>query len=132
MAMVTDGASNTLLLGERSHDDPEYNRLTEEHDPVMGPLESWGVWASAQMEFTSQGDVLMSSIVPINYVVPPESGGSTWEWEDNRLSAFGSEHPGGANFALADGSVRFIVEALPLEQLQALSTRAGEEVVEVP
>jgi hypothetical protein len=28
--------------------------------------------------------------------------------------------------------VRFIAEELPLEQLQALSTRAGEEVADTP
>jgi prepilin-type N-terminal cleavage/methylation domain-containing protein/prepilin-type processing-associated H-X9-DG protein len=132
MAMVTDGANHTLLLGERSHDDPQYDRLTEECDPVMGPLAGWGVWAAAQIEFTAQGDVLLSSVVPINYSVPPDSGCNNLDWEGNRLSAFGSGHSGGANFAMADGSVRFIADHLPLDQLQVFSTRAGEEVTEVP
>ena len=42
---------------------------------------------------------------------------------------FGSYHPGGANFAFGDGSVRFIKESTDLRVLAALGTRAGVEVV---
>ena len=132
MAKITDGASRTLLFGERSHEDPTYDLLTAELEPSMGPLASWGAWCSAGHEFGSQADVLLGSIVPINYRVPPESGGQNWDWMDSRLGSFGSGHPGGANFALADGSARFVAEAISLEQLRALSTRAGEELVETP
>jgi prepilin-type N-terminal cleavage/methylation domain-containing protein/prepilin-type processing-associated H-X9-DG protein len=132
MTDITDGSAKTLLLGERSHDDPQYDRLTAELDPVMGPMASWGAWAAAYNLNTAQADLLLSAAVPLNYRVPPGSGEQDWTWEENRLCAYGSEHPGGANFALADGSVRFIADSIALETLQALSTRKGEEITEAP
>jgi prepilin-type processing-associated H-X9-DG protein len=45
---------------------------------------------------------------------------------------FSSAHPGGVQFAMADGSVRFIENAIDLTTFRALSTRAVGEVVTVP
>ena len=44
---------------------------------------------------------------------------------------FWSLHPGGANFAFADGSVRFLSYSAD-SVMPALSTRAGGETVVVP
>ena len=41
---------------------------------------------------------------------------------------FYSFHEGGAGFALADGSVRFLSEATPLRSLAVMVTRSGGEV----
>ena len=52
---------------------------------------------------------------------------------DDLCSAFHfwSPHPGGANFAFCDGSVRFLsYSADPV--MPALATRAGGETVNVP
>ena len=46
-----------------------------------------------------------------------------------RVCSFGSQHPGGANFAMADGSVRFLKDTTAMPTLRALGTRAGGEVV---
>jgi prepilin-type processing-associated H-X9-DG protein len=40
-----------------------------------------------------------------------------------------SFHSGGANAAMADGSVRFLREGISIRTLAALSTRAGGEVI---
>jgi prepilin-type processing-associated H-X9-DG protein len=40
-----------------------------------------------------------------------------------------SGHPGGANAALADGSVRFLPDRTPAQLLYQLATRSGGEVV---
>jgi prepilin-type N-terminal cleavage/methylation domain-containing protein/prepilin-type processing-associated H-X9-DG protein len=126
LADVTDGASNTLLLGERSHRDPEYDRYTSASDPVWYPLSVFGVWGAVFATAGSRPHHLLGAPVPINYQMPPSGGSAEM---NNRLCAYGSGHPGGANFAFADGSVRFLSESIPLETLQALSTRAGGEVV---
>ena len=52
-----------------------------------------------------------------------------YECQDERLMTWGSGHPGGANFALGDGSLRFITDSISPAMLVALSTRNGEEAV---
>jgi prepilin-type N-terminal cleavage/methylation domain-containing protein/prepilin-type processing-associated H-X9-DG protein len=125
LADVTDGSSNTFLFGERFHRDPEFDL----RQPVVLPgiasiaeLGRWGYVANAGV----MANVTLSTPVKINYRVPPEGDRLTVE---DRICAFGSGHPGGANFAFADGSVRFLHDSTPPSTLQALSTRCGEEVV---
>ena len=43
---------------------------------------------------------------------------------------FGSEHPGGSHFGLADGSVQFFNENIELRILFAYASRAVGEVVD--
>jgi prepilin-type N-terminal cleavage/methylation domain-containing protein/prepilin-type processing-associated H-X9-DG protein len=123
LAQVTDGTSNTFLFGERYHHDPHYDLQKAIHWPGIAPLARWGMWGWVALG-TSQ--VTLSTPAPINYRVPPGGDALTVE---NRHCVFGSGHPGGANFAFVDGSVLFVRDAIPLATLQALSTRAGGEVV---
>jgi hypothetical protein len=46
--------------------------------------------------------------------------------------AFNSEHPAGSNWALGDGSVRFISFAVDINLLQNMATMAGGESAVVP
>ncbi|HZY91085.1 MAG TPA: DUF1559 domain-containing protein [Gemmataceae bacterium] len=120
IADITDGTSNTFLFGERYHKDPVYTNIA-----------TLGGWAWAN--YNAVEDYILSARVPVNYTIPPGSP-NTYAFTDPRTCAFGSGHTGGANFALCDGSVRFVALTgntdLPL--LQALCTRAGGEVVSLP
>lgn len=135
---VADGASHTLLLGERSHRDP--NLATFIYQAWGESIDYLGRWAAIGGR-QRIGDVTMSAYAPINYRIPfsydnraganpPANSSQDFaEYLDRRTGAYGSEHAGGANFALADGSVRFVSETLPQNVLLELSTRAGGEPV---
>jgi prepilin-type N-terminal cleavage/methylation domain-containing protein/prepilin-type processing-associated H-X9-DG protein len=122
-ADITDGTSNTLLMGERDHLDPIYDQFT-------GDILHYWAWAYYA---SNAGDVFNGTSVPINFKLPanfptlPAAQQSLLVVQ--RRSNFGSAHPGGANFALADGSVRFIQQGISPVAFNALGTRAGGEVV---
>ena len=124
IAHVLDGTSNTLFFGERSHVD----RVFDEWAGGAGeqPIGDYGWW------HTCGGlaivDATMTTLAPINY----RTDTSGTDFACRRVSAFGSLHPGGANFAFVDGSVRFISETIELNTYRALSTRAMGEVVQTP
>jgi prepilin-type N-terminal cleavage/methylation domain-containing protein/prepilin-type processing-associated H-X9-DG protein len=123
---IIDGTSTTFLFGERYHRDPEFDRRQPDVSPGTAPIADIGRWGMVAGSGGIMANVTLHSAAPINYRMPP--GGDALAL-NNRAAAFGSGHPGGANFAFADGSVRFVSESMPLPTLQSLSTRAGGEVV---
>ena len=49
VAEISDGTSQTFLLGDSPHRDPEFDRLTAALDPGDHPLASWVAWARRRM-----------------------------------------------------------------------------------
>jgi prepilin-type N-terminal cleavage/methylation domain-containing protein/prepilin-type processing-associated H-X9-DG protein len=110
---ISDGTSNTLLVGERAID----------------PNKSWG-WDATGTEcdqWIGTGDVMRA---------PHPSD------TPNNSIHFNSHHPGGAQFLMADGSVHFLsynidfatpnptaTPPIPPGTFQRLGTRAGGEVI---
>jgi prepilin-type processing-associated H-X9-DG protein len=119
LANITDGASNTLMVGERAPPDTFqagwwYTGGGRTYW-LRGPDTGWMMAAPWLRDEPCQG--------PFHY-----GPGRT----DNPCDRFHfwSLHPGGANFAFADGSVRFLpYGAEPI--MVALATRAGGEVVDL-
>lgn len=122
---ITDGTSNTFMFGERYHRDPNFDRMYTNF-PIIG----WSGWAWCD-QGNAIGDFLVGAAQPINWKIPDSATGpnsSANPWVQQRLSTMGSGHPSGANVALADGSVRFVRDSVPLAILQAFCTRAAGEV----
>ena len=137
---ISDGLSHTLLFGERSHYDPNYKSFNEQGWGEL--LDQWGWWA-ASTDRKMIGHVTMSGYVPINYQLPFSYGNRAGQappadtfaefqatYVDMRICAFGSCHPGGANFCFADGSGQFLASETELETLQALCTRADSDNIQ--
>jgi prepilin-type processing-associated H-X9-DG protein/prepilin-type N-terminal cleavage/methylation domain-containing protein len=122
IADVTDGTSQTLLVGERP----------PSADLVLG----WW-YAGWGQDKDGEGDMLLGVRTKNNQSWARSCPIGPYEFTpgkfDNQCDAFHfwSPHSGGANFAFADGSVRFIRYSAN-DIMPALATRAGGESVAIP
>ncbi len=101
-ADVSDGLSNTLMAGERA-------------SRRAGSGEGSATWVAA-VPGAHRG---MARVVGRAARVPNDVLGD--------FADFGSWHPFGANFVMADGSVRMISDEIDQAVYRALATRAGGE-----
>lgn len=122
LADIADGASNTLMVGERP----------PSKDLIMG----WW-YAGWGQDKDGEGDMLLGVRTRNTSIYGPGCPPGPYDFKpgdfDDQCDAFHfwSPHPNGANFALADGSVRFIrysANAL----MPALASRSGGEAEAVP
>jgi prepilin-type processing-associated H-X9-DG protein len=101
--LIGDGTSHTLMVGE---DVPDQN------------YHSGAYYANNDYCTTEQPlNLLFAPADPLNWPV---------------VISFRSMHPGGVNFCLADGSVQFLPDSIDIKLYQAMSTRAGGEMVQLP
>lgn len=103
---ATDGLSNTIIAGETLPAHNIFNGLYALNFPVA------------------------SHSVPINIMQSDNGNPATLDWA--RTAGYKSMHSQGANFALADGSVRFMSDTIDHFTYAALGSRAGGETVVTP
>lgn len=100
---VTDGLSNTLLLGEAL---PRYDIYCS--------------WPYANNTYST-------CAIPLNQ---NDKKADPRDWPN--MQSFRSEHTDGAHFALGDGTVRFLNQSIDLKLYRALATIKGQESVTLP
>ncbi|RUL87508.1 DUF1559 domain-containing protein [Tautonia sociabilis] len=113
MASVRDGTSNTIIVGE-----------------VLP-------YQTADSNFYMNNGSTFGTTVPINWKTERVTctdgrtfGSADWQCRFSYASKGAkSQHPGGANFLFADGSVKFLKESINLVTYCALGSRKGGEVV---
>jgi len=129
----TDGTSNTLYVGETGR-------------YVNEPVSTLNFWNRGGYAYGDDiGGVRMQIIA---YTVPAINARPTgvtpgylsdpFNWwnltlypQSKNEGSFGfrSYHPGGANFLVGDGTVKFVKQTINLQTYQALGTRANGEVI---
>ncbi len=125
---VTDGTSHTLLFGERYNDDPYFDgNLMSTSGLKIGEWCLWG-WTGGKK---GTGQVMRSAGFDKVAINQQSAGcvGSAACCQDYRLRTWGSGHPGGAVFVLADASATFITDSINPTTLTAISTRNKAEAI---
>ena len=119
-----DGTSNTILIGE-SYTEPTYVRDGQGMDYWLLGAPQTGGWdcRPGDRGGTEYSEGLGSTFGRMNSRLDPTVPGVIAEL------TFGSYHVGGAQFGLADGSVKFISENIDMDTYHALGSIKGGEVV---
>jgi prepilin-type N-terminal cleavage/methylation domain-containing protein/prepilin-type processing-associated H-X9-DG protein len=115
---VRDGLTNTILLAEST-----FSSLELEEESMFGELLTGGItWSTSLFAGGEPTEVviLLPGVICTHGIREPG---------ESHLAQPSSYHPGGAQFALFDGSVRFISAATDAEIFTALSTRDGGETI---
>lgn len=105
MTQILDGTSNTLMVGEDIANINQHNGW---------PYSNGATGTCA---------------IPLNNGLKAGDPGYNNIGDWGNVYSFRSRHTGGANFALADGSVRFVSQTIALQTYRDASTHAGGETL---
>ncbi len=125
LRQTTDGTSNTVMLGElqrlwAADDDPRFAGGNGYSGVNAGRSADGWLFGGAATMFTASASAWIDNIAEQRF----SAGGlNSWHFEHP-----GSEHPGGAHLANADGSIHFLSENMDSLVFMSLASRAGGEL----
>jgi prepilin-type N-terminal cleavage/methylation domain-containing protein/prepilin-type processing-associated H-X9-DG protein len=112
---ITDGTSQTLLVGERSY---RYS------------LTVWAGTVTGTNQVPAPGSPLPVEVdEPANFVLSHVGEMTAGAARPLEINNFSSNHTGGAMYLFADGHVRFLTSGTDYTTLKALATRSGGETI---
>jgi prepilin-type N-terminal cleavage/methylation domain-containing protein/prepilin-type processing-associated H-X9-DG protein len=98
---IPDGLSNTMAFAERAH-----GKLS------LSDQVCWNWWTSG-----NYGDTMFCTYFPMNPFNKAQNICCLDSGPDNYVASASSFHPGGANFAFMDGSVKFLKDTIDSWQI---------------
>jgi prepilin-type N-terminal cleavage/methylation domain-containing protein/prepilin-type processing-associated H-X9-DG protein len=116
---ISDGSSNTLFVGEKRNDGTDLGWASGTRSSLRNTGLSVNTTPGA-----GRGKSIASSSSGIDSAELAKMG--TPEF----VGGFGSMHPGGTNFALGDGSVRFVKSSISPTVYRHLAHRGDGEVID--
>ncbi|QEH32513.1 ECF RNA polymerase sigma factor SigE [Aquisphaera giovannonii] len=123
IAAITDGTSNTIAVGERSHN---LSYVTWTARSIGGWLGKTSPIEGGTDKFNPSPEECWTQVMgPAGL----EDGNRTINQEEAHVEDYWSRHPGGANFLLGDGSVRFLKSSINPAPWRAMATRNFGEVI---
>ena len=153
ISSTTDGTSNTFLFGEMSRFRNEPSGSNFQFGNVTGAF-AGPPWSAGAPTWPGDTRPTSGAFTVPRLNSPPDTTGTKIatcfgsaiqppDWADPSKNsaaglqacmtlgqwAFRSNHPGGGNFAFADGSVKFIKDSVNYQAYRALGTRAGAETL---
>jgi prepilin-type N-terminal cleavage/methylation domain-containing protein/prepilin-type processing-associated H-X9-DG protein len=126
LVAITDGTSNTVGIGEASA-----QKLSANNCYGVGSTNSFPIWAGGNPSAGGQGRQhnylrVMDQKYVLNSTNTSADTGGGCKFMDR---AFNSNHSGGANFLMCDGSVRFVTTNIGALNYQAAGSRNGQEAL---
>ena len=123
IAEITDGTSNTIAVGERSHN---LSYVTWTARSINGWLGKTSPIEGGTDKFNPSPEECWTQILgPAGL----EDGNRTINQAEAHVEDYWSLHPGGANMLFADGSVHFLKSTINVQSWRALATRNVGEVL---
>jgi prepilin-type N-terminal cleavage/methylation domain-containing protein/prepilin-type processing-associated H-X9-DG protein len=118
---IPDGTTHTIFLGEKVSTENDLGWMSG----TRATLRNTGERINASLaDYRSRRGLRgMAPPPPIDPRQDPDQD------PDLAVGGFASHHPGGANFAFGDGSVRFLSETVELDTLRKFGNRADGELM---